>query len=413
MAKKTKTETPLDQAIDAMLVGAKSAEDVMSALAELKKRALERILKAEMDEHLGYEKHAAEGFDGGNSRNGYSTKRVLTDDDEIEIEVPRDRDASFEPQVVKKGQRRLKGFDDKIISLYARGMSTRDIQSHIKEIYGVDVEPSLVSRITDEVKADVDAWQQRKLERVYPIVYLDALVVKVRDHGVVRNKSVYVAMGVDMRGMKHILGLWITESEGAKFWMQVVTELRNRGVEDVLFACVDGLKGFPEAIEAVFPRATVQTCIVHMIRNSAQLVAWTNRKPLCADLGSIYKAATEEAALNALTAFEEKWSGRYPTIGRSWRENWARVSPFFGYSPEIRRAIYTTNPVEGLNRQLRKVVKTRGAFPTDDAVIKVLWLAIDRASEKWTYPRQHWDLVVQQLFILFGDRVPVEEYGHD
>ena len=409
------TEKPtksMEDALDVMLDGAKSAEDVMAVLRQLKKRALERMLQAEMDEHLGYEKHAPEGFDGGNSRNGHGTKKVLTDDSEVELNVPRDRAGTFEPQVVEKGQRRLKGFDDKLISLYARGMSTRDIQGHIKEMYDVDVEPSLISRVTDEVMEEVKAWQERKLDAVYPIVYLDALVVKVRDRGVVGNKSVYVVLAVDMRGLKQVLGLWMTENEGAKFWLQVVTELRNRGVQDMLFACVDGLKGFPEAIESVFPRATVQTCLVHMVRNSTHLVAWTNRRAVAADLRTVYSAPTEEAALTALDAFEKTWGKSYPSIGKSWRTNWTRIAPFFAFAPELRKAIYTTNPVEALNRQLRKVVKTRGAFPTDAAVMKVLWLSIDRASRKWTYPRKDWDLVVQQLAIVFGDRVSVAAYGN-
>ncbi|RMF00544.1 MAG: IS256 family transposase, partial [Alphaproteobacteria bacterium] len=392
-----KKKDPLEVALDAMVDGASSAEDVMEQLRLLKKRALERMLSAEMDEHLGYEKHAPEGFDGGNSRNGTSKKRLITEDGELEIEVPRDREGTFEPQVVRKRQRRLQGFDDKVIALYARGMSTRDIQAHLEEIYEVDVSPSLISRVTEQVREEVLAWQSRPLDPVYPIVYFDALVVKTRDHGTTQNRSVYVVFAIDMRGMKQVLGLWVADHEGAKFWMQVVTELRNRGVDDVLFACVDGLKGFPEAIEAVFPRTTVQTCVVHMVRNSLNLVAWKNRKAIAAGLRTVYRAPTEQAALDALEQFDAEWGARYPSIVRSWRDNWQRIAPFFGYPPELRRAIYTTNPIEGLHRQLRKVLKTRGAFPTEDAVIKVLWLAIDRASRKWTYPKQNWDLVLQQL----------------
>lgn len=400
----------MDAALAALLGDAKSADDVMAVMGQLKKRALEQILRAEMDEHLGYAKHAPEGFDGGNSRNGFTRKRVLTDDSELEIEVPRDREGSFEPRVVEKGQRRLKGFDDKLIALYARGMSTRDIQGHIKEIYDVDIEASLVSRVTDQVIQDVEEWQQRKLDPMYPIVFFDGLVVKVRDHGFVANKCVHVVLGIDMKGLRQVLGLWITENEGAKYWGQVATELRNRGVNDILFACVDGLKGFPEAIEAIFPRTTVQTCIVHLIRNSLNLVAWKNRAELANDLRTVYTAATEAVALQALEAFESKWGRRYPSIGKSWRGNWTRITPFFAFTPELRRVIYTTNIVESVNRQFRKVLKTRGAFPTDVSVLKVLWLNASRMSRTWTVARPDWDIIVQQLALIFGDRVSIEAY---
>ncbi len=400
----------IDAALATLLQGAKSAEDVMTVLNQLRKRGLEAVLRAEMDEHLGYAKHAPEGFNSGNSRNGFTKKRVLTDDGEVEIEVPRDREGSFEPKVVEKGQRRLKGFDDKLIALYARGMSTRDIQGHIKEIYDVDVEASLVSRVTEQVMQDVEDWQQRKLDAVYPIVFFDGLVVKVRDNGFVANKCVHVVLGIDMKGLKQVLGLWITDNEGAKFWGQVATELRNRGVNDILFACVDGLRGFPEAIEAVFPRTTVQTCIVHMIRNSLNLVAWKHRGELAQDLRGVYAAATEEAALQSLDAFESKWGRKFPSIGKSWRANWTRIAPFFAFPPEVRKAIYTTNAVESVNRQFRKVLKTRGAFPTDASVLKLLWLNCSRLSRTWTVPRQDWDLIVQQLALTFGDRVSVEAY---
>ena len=406
-----KQQDPVDAALDAMIAEARDPEEVFDQLRALKKRALERILKAEMEEHLGYEKHASEGYDGGNSRNGYTPKRVITDDGDIELRVPRDRDGSFEPKVVEKGQRRLKGFDDKLIALYARGMSTRDIQAHVLEIYDIDIEPSLVSRVTEQVLDDARAWQARGLDAVYPIVYFDGLVVKVRRDGRVQSLVVYVVFAYTMQGQKEVLGLWFAPTEGAKFWMQVLTELRNRGVQDILFACVDGLKGFPEAFEATFPQTTVQTCIVHMVRNSVRLVSWKYRRAVVQDLKRIYRAPSEEAALQALEAFEETWDDRYPTISRTWRANWAQVSPFFGFAPEIRRAIYTTNPVEGLNRQLRKVLKTRGSFPTEDAVFKLLWLNIDRTSRKWTLPMKQWDLVIQQLAIHFGDRVPVEAYA--
>jgi len=406
-----KRNTELESALDAIVDGASSPDDVMAQLRLLKKRALERMLQAEMDEHLGYEKHAPEGYHGGNSRNGSSKKRVITDDSTIEIDVPRDRDGSFEPQAVKKGQRRLKGFDDKVIALYARGMTTRDIRDHVKEIYDVDIAPSLVSRITEQVQDDVERWQNRPLDRVYPIVYLDALVLKMRDHGIVINKTIYVVLGIDMRGLKQVLGLWVAETEGAKFWLRVCNELRNRGVQDILFACVDGLRGLPQAIEAAFPAAVVQTCIVHMIRGSLRLVGWKNKRALAKSLRPVYSAPTEEDALEALRRFDDEWGKKYPSIAKSWRDNWSRISPFFGYSPELRRAIYTTNPIEGLHRQLRKVLKTRGAFPSENAAVKVLWLAVDRMSRKWTYPKQNWDIIVQQLHIHFGDRLPTVDYA--
>lgn len=407
--RKTK-HSKVDDLLDAFMTDARTPEEMMAGFQALRKRALERVLSAEMDEHLGYEKHATEGHNSGNSRNGYGKKRLITEDGEVELQVPRDRQGTFEPKVVQKGQRRLSGFDDKLIALYARGMSTRDIQAHVQELYDVDIEPSLVSRVTEKLLDDAKAWQQRQLDAVYPIVYFDALVVKVRQNGRVQNLAVYVVFAVDMQGMKQVLGLWFAPTEGAKFWLQVLTELRNRGVEDILFACVDGLKGFPEAFEATFPRAVVQTCIVHQVRHSVRLVAWKNRRAVVAKLKPIYQAATEEAALAALEDFEEAWGTQYPTIGRSWRANWAHLSPFFGFAPEIRKAIYTTNPVEALNRQLRKVLKTRGALPSEEAVFKLLWLNIDRTSRKWTLPRHHWDQVVQQLAIHFGDRVPVGAY---
>lgn len=400
--------------LEALLSGAESAEDLFGQdglFKRLKKAAMERMLEAELTEHLGYEKHDPVGNGSGNSRNGTTSKRVLLEDGEVDLDVPRDRNGTFEPQLVKKYQRRLQGFDDQIVSMYARGMTVREIQGHVRDMYGVDIAPDLVSRITDGVLEDVRAWQARPLNAVYPIIYLDAFVVKVRDEGVVRNKSVYVALGINMQGRKEVLGLWIAQTEGAKFWMHVVTELRNRGVQDLFIACCDGLRGFPEAIEAVFPHTIVQTCIVHMVRNSVRLVSWQSRKQLTRSLKEVYRAPTEEAALRALDAFEEAWGSRYPSIGKSWRDNWERVSPFYGFPPDLRRAIYTTNPIEALNRQLRKVTKTRGAFPTDASLLKLLWLAIERTTAKWTYPIKRWDLVLQQLYILFGERVPLEAYG--
>ena len=408
---KRKSNDPLDAAAAALAAAASGPEDLMAQLRELKRRTLQSMLDAEMEEHLGYEKHSPKGYNSGNSRNGTSKKTVLTEDSALEVRVPRDRNGTFEPKVVEKGQRRLKGFDDKVIALYARGLSTRDIRAHVEEIYGVDIAPSLVSRITDQVLADVQAWQTRRLERVYPIVYFDALRVKIRHEGQVRNMAVYVVLAIDVAGHKQVLGLWIAENEGAKFWMRVMTELSNRGVEDILFACVDGLKGFPEAVEAVFPQTTVQTCVVHMIRQSTHMVAWKNRRAVIADLKPIYRAPSEAAALQALDSFEATWGDTYPSIGESWRRNWARIAPLFGYSEPVRRAIYTTNPIEGVHRQLRKVLKTRGLFPTTDSVVKVLYLNIARLSAKWTHPRREWDQVIQQLAIQFDGRVQPSEYA--
>lgn len=401
----------LEDLVDHLVDGAETAEDLSAALRKLQKRALERMLEAELEEHLGYSKHATEGYDGQNSRNGRGRKTVITEAGQVVLDVPRDREGSFEPKVVKKGQRRLKGFDDKLISLYARGLTVRDIQSHIREIYDVEVSPDLISRVTDQVLEDVQAWQTRQLDAVYPIVYFDGFVVKVRTDGVVRNRVVHIVLAINMQGHKDVLGLWITANEGAKFWLSVVSELKQRGVEDILIASVDGLRGFPEAIEAVFTKTVVQTCIVHMIRSSTRLVAWKNRRTMLKDLRKVYTAPNETAALEALSAFEETWSDRYPSVAKAWRSNWTRISPFFEFAPEVRKAVYTTNAIEGLNRQLRKATKTRGVFPNDKAVFKLLWLVIDKLRKKWTYPRQKWDLTLQQLAIHFEGRVPLDRYN--
>ncbi len=392
--------------------GMRSEEDLARVVMALKKQALESMLEAEMEEHLGYSKHAPEGYDGGNSRNGKGTKTVITDTGAVELAVPRDRNGSFEPKVVQKGQRRLKGFDDKLISLYARGLTVREIQGHIEEMYDTTVSPDLISRVTDQVLEQVRVWQGRQLDPTYAIVYFDGFVVKVRHEGVVRNRTVYVVLAIDLCGHKQVLGLWMAASEGAKFWLQVLTELKQRGVEDILIASVDGLKGFPDALEAAFPQTIVQTCIVHMVRNTTNLVAWKYRKALVKDLKTVYQAATEAEALQALDRFEAAWGDRYPMVGRTWRDNWERVRPFFEFDHAIRRAIYTTNPIEALNRQLRKVVKTRGHFPNDAAAIKLLWLAIDRSSRKWSHTIHGWDLAVQQLKIQFGDRVDLSQYAN-
>src|SRR5499425_312870 len=353
---------------------------------ELKKRLLERALGAELTEHLGYEKGAPAGRGSGNSRNGYSSKTVIGDDGAIEIAVPRDRNSTFEPQLVPKGQTRLDGFDDRIISLYARGLSVREIQSHLMEIYGVAVSPDLISRVTDAVLEEVREWQNRPLDPLYPMIFFDALRVKIRDEGLVRNKAVYVALALNSEGEKEVLGLWIEQTEGAKFWLKVMNELKTRGVGDVLIAVVDGLKGFPEAIGAVFPLTTVQTCIIHLIRNSLAFVSWKDRKLIMPDLKAIYRAETAEAAAVELDRFEVEWGQRYPAIGQAWRRAWEHVVPLFAFPPAIRKMIYTTNAVESLHRSLRKIIKTRGSFPTDEAALKLLFLAIRNAGVHWRRP---------------------------
>jgi len=374
-------------------------------LADITKRFVERALEGEMTAHLGYEKHAESGKNTGNSRNGKTTKTVLKGDGAVEIEVPRDRNGDFEPTLVRKRQLRLPGFDDKVISLYARGMTTREIQGHLKELYGTEVSPALISSVTDAVMEDVKAWQNRALSSVYPIVYLDAIHVKMRNAGRVESCAVYIALAVNMEGNKELLGLWLGESEGAKFWLNVLTELQNRGVKDILIACVDGLKGFPDAIESVFPKTQVQLCIVHMVRNSLRYVSWKERKAVARDLKTIYGAPTLEAAEEALAAFEAQWAQRFPAISRSWQARWDQVIPFFSYPEEIRKAIYTTNSIESLNASLRRVLKKRGAFPTQDSVRKVLYLAIEKASARWTQPIPHWRDALNYFAIAFEGRV--------
>ena len=411
MAKnRSKHEDLLDEIVDKVIDGTQTAEDLLGeggVVRQLTARLLERVLEAEMTDHLGYEKHNRAGQNTGNSRNGKGNKTLRIDSGEIPIAVPRDRNGDFEPQIVNKGQRRLKGFDDKVISLYARGLTTREIQEHLKEIYGVQVSPALISRVTDAVQEEVKAWQNRPLDEVYPIVYLDAIFVKIRDNGVVANKAIYLALGINLEGEKELLGLWTCKSEGAKFWLSVLTELQNRGVKDVFIACVDGLKSFPEAIESVFPETQVQLCIVHLVRNSLRFVSWKDRKQVVSDLKPIYRAATlEEAEIN-LVAFEDKWIDQYPSISKSWRKNWEHIIPFFAYPTEIRKVIYTTNAIESLNNSLRKVIKNRGSFPSDEAAIKLLYLALRNASRKWTRPIQNWKGALNRFAIMFDDRVPI------
>ena len=407
MAKK-KQDPEVDAMLDRLLDGKRPEEIVGSGglLEGLTKRLLERALEGELTDHLGYEKHEVVGRNGGNSRNGRTRKRVKTDTAEMQIEVPRDRDGSFEPQLVAKGQRRLPGFDEKVIALYARGMTTREIQGHLKELYKVEVSPSLISTVTDAVLDDVKAWQSRPLDALYPIVYLDAIHVKMRASGHVQTQAVYLALALTLEGEKELLGMWVGEAEGAKFWLSVLTELKNRGVQDMLIAAVDGLTGFPDAIESVFPKTQVQLCIVHMVRGSLRYVAWKERKTVARDLRAIYRAPTVEAAEMALTAFEERWDPHFPMIGRKWRANWANLTTFFDYPPEIRKVMYTTNAIESMNAQLRKVTKKRGAFPGPDAVRKVLYLAMMKASERWTRPVRDWPTALNHFALVFPDRMP-------
>jgi putative transposase len=372
---------------------------------QLKAALMERMLEAELTEHLGFEKNAAEGRGKGNSRNGYTTKTVKTDTGPVDIRVPRDRNGTFQPQLVAKHQRRLDGFDEKVLALYARGMSVRDIQAHLRELYGTEVAPELISRVTDAVLDEMRAWQARPLEGLYPIVYLDALFVSMRDGGTVTKKAVYVALGTTLDGQRDVLGLWVQGSEGARFWLQVLTELKNRGLQDMLFVCCDGLTGLGQAIEAVFPKAIVQTCIVHMIRASLRYVTYTDRSKVVGALRPIYAAETEDAARLALDAFDEQWGTRYPGVTKLWNSRWNEVVPFLRYPSEIRRILYTTNAIESLNFQLRKVLRPKGHFPTEDSVLKVLYLAIQRAKMKWKRAPD-WSRARAHFAIEFADRMP-------
>jgi putative transposase len=396
-----------DEIIGKLLAGYEKPEDLLGEsglFKQLKKALVERALGAELTHHLGYDKHDPAGRGSGNSRNGYSGKTVQTDDGPLDLAVPRDRNGTFEPLIVPKGQTRLDGLDDKIISMYARGMSVRDIQGHLQELYGIEVSPDLVSRVTDAVMEEVKEWQTRPLDPVYPVIFFDALRVKIRDDGLVKNKAVYVALAITSSGEREVLGLWVEQSEGAKFWMRVMSELKNRGAQDVLIAVVDGLKGFPEAITAIFPRAIVQTCIVHMVRNSLEFCSWKDRKAVAAKLRRVYQAETAELAADRLDEFDAEWGTRYSAIAQSWRRNWERVIPFFAFAPEIRRIIYTTNAIESLNMTLRRAIKTRGSFPTDEAAIKLLFLALRNAAKGWRRSAREWRTAINQFAIMFGDR---------
>jgi putative transposase len=400
-------DTKIDAAVlDALLKDRdpRRVFDSDGLLGELKKALAERMLDAEMDHHLDQAPEQA----AGNHRNGYSQKTMLTDVGELPLAIPRDRQGRFNPQLIEKYRRRFPGFDDKIISLYARGMSTREIQGHVRELYGIEISPDLVSVVTDAVHDEIKSWQGRPLEACYAIVYFDAIRVKIRDEGLVRNKAVYLAIGVRCSGHKEILGLWIEQTEGAKFWLTVMNELKHRGTDDILMAVVDGLKGFPEAIEVVFPRALVQTCIVHLIRYSLSFASWKERKTIVGALKPIYQALDADAARDALEAFDAgPWGEKYPNIAASWRRNWERVIPFFDFPPEIRRIIYTTNAIESLNSTVRKAVRVRGHFPSDAAATKLIYLALRHVEEKWSNAPISWHAARAQFAIKFEDRFTI------
>jgi len=381
----------------------KTEADLNEFRQMLTKITVETALNAELDDHLGYSKH--ESSDSSNSRNGFMGKTLQTDDGQFEIDTPRDREGSFEPQLVKKCQRRFTSMDDKILFLYAQGMTTREIVATFKEMYDADVSAILISKVTDAVLEQVVEWQSRPLDAVYPIVYLDCIVVKIRQDKQVINKAFYLALGVNMEGHKELLGLWLSENEGAKFWLNVLTELQNRGVKDILIACVDGLKGFPDAISTAFPDAQIQLCIVHMVRNSLKYVTWKDYKAVTADLKQVYQSATEEEALLALDRFCDRWDDKYPQISKSWRTHWENLNTLFNYPQEIRKAIYTTNAIESLNSVIRKAIKKRKLFPTDDSAKKVIYLAIQAASKKWTMPIRNWKLALNRFMIEFEDRL--------
>lgn len=408
MTRKTDKTTAL---LDELLADCSSPEEILGKnglLKQLTKGLVERALEGELNAHLGYEPYDTKAKSTSNSRNGKARKRLQTESGTVEIEVPRDRDGRFEPQLIRKRQRRVNGLNEKMIALYSRGLSTRDIQAELEELYGVELSPTVISNVTAAVMEEVLAWQNRPLASVYPVIYFDALVVKSRENGSASNKSIYLALGINLAGEKELLGMWISESEGASFWQQVFAELQSRGVDDCYIACVDGLKGLPEAIEAIYPRTQVQLCIVHKVRNSLRYVPWKERKAVAKDLRAIYAAPTLEAAEIALQTFSERWDEHYPAISPAWRRDWQRLTVFFDYPQAIRKIIYTTNAIESLNYSLRKVLKTKGVFPNDDSIRKILYLAINNISKKWTMPIQNWKQALNQFVILLGeDRVPL------
>ena len=394
--------------IDQLLKDYKEPADVLGEdglLKQLTKAVLERAMQAELTHHLGYDKHDPAGNNTGNSRNGKSLKTLKGEFGTLPVDVPRDRNATFAPQIIPKGQTRFEGFDDKILSLYARGLTTRQIKQHLEEIYRVEVSPSLISTVTNAVIDEVRAWQSRPLETLYPVVYFDCLRVKVRDGAHIVNKAIYLAIGLTREGQKDALGLWLAPTEGAKFWLGVMSELKNRGVADIFIACVDGLKGLPEAIEAIFPQVQVQQCIVHQVRASLSYVGYKERKAVAADLRMIYTAPTRAEGERQLKEFALKWDAHYPTISKQWQMNWERLAVFFAYPPEIRKVIYTTNAIESVNDSLRRVIKNRGSFPSDEAALKLIYLALENISQKWTMPVKDWRAALNQFAILFEERL--------
>jgi putative transposase len=397
-----------DELIDELLAGARTEAQIVGPgglLADLTRRLVERAMSAELTEHLGYEPHQQPPGGTGNTRNGTTPKMLVTEHGPVAIKTPRDRKSTFEPQIVRKGQRRFAGLDDKILALYSRGLSVRDIEAHLHEIYGVKVGRDLISRVTDAVMEEVRAWQQRPLDDVYAVVFLDCLVLKIREGGSVQRRACYLALGVTVDGDRDVLGLWFQETEGAKFWMQVLADLKQRGVRDILICCVDGLKGFPEAIEAVFPQTVVQTCVVHLIRHSLKYVPRRERERVARDLKPIYTAVDADAAHQALEVFDERWGERFPVIAKAWLNAWEYVTPFLAFGPEVRRVIYTTNAIEALNRQLRKAIKTKGHFPNEDAARKLIYLALNNAVPQWTRTR-NWTAALLAFKIHFQDRLP-------
>jgi len=397
-----------DEVIDELLAGASSEEEIAGPgglLAQLTKRLVERAMEVELTDHLGYEPHCEPPGGAGNQRNGTTPKTLICEHGKVQVDAPRDRDGSFEPKIVNKRQRRFVGFDDKILALYSRGLSTRDIEAHLQEIYGVKVGRDLISRVTDAVMEDVRDWAKRPLEDIYPIVFLDCMVLKIREGGTVQRRALYLALGVTLEGDRDVLGMWFQETEGAKFWMQVLTDLKTRGVRDILICCVDGLTGFPEAIEAIFPKTTVQTCLVHLIRSSLKYVPRREREQVARDLKPIYTAKDADQAHAELEAFDEKWGQRFPVITQAWLNAWEHVIPFLAFPDEVRRVIYTTNAIEALNRQLRKAIKTKSSFPNEDAARKLVYLALQNATPQWTRTR-NWTTALLAFKIHFGDRVP-------
>ncbi|BAF59616.1 transposase and inactivated derivatives [Pelotomaculum thermopropionicum SI] len=401
-------QNTMDKTIKELARECETVEDVHNMLKNLFKDTLQQIFEAEMDEHLGYKKHSPEGNNTGNSRNGYSKKTIQTKLGKTEIEIPRDRNGEFEPRIIKKYQTTSNDLEDQIIAMYAKGMTTRDIEDHMRDIYGIDVSPVMVSKVTDKIMPMIAEWQSRPLERVYPIIYLDAIFFKVRKDNRIINKAAYSVLGINMAGQKDILGIWIGENESASFWLGVCNDLKNRGVQDILIACKDGLSGFSEAINTVFPRTEIQLCIIHQIRNSLKYVPWKEQKELMADLKKVYQALTMEEAELAFKMFKEKWGKKHPVIIRSWEKNWLELTAYFKYPYEIRKLIYTTNIIEGYHRQLRKVTKTKTAYPTDDALKKIIYLATVEASKKWTVPIREWKSCISQFAIHFSDRLEPE-----